>query len=135
MGLDIGTKNIGLAISDEMGMIAQGRSCIRRTSNLKAVKEIKAAIEKEDVGKIVVGLPLNMDGTEGERARDSRMFAELLKKETGIMPELWDERLSTKEAQDIMIAADISRKKRKKVIDQLSAQIILQGYLDSKGEE
>jgi putative pre-16S rRNA nuclease len=135
MGLDIGTKNIGLAVSDEMMLIAQGRGRVQRTSDHKAVREIKAIVEDEDVKKIIVGLPINMDGSEGERARDSRKFAERIRKEAGVMVELWDERLSTKEAEDIMIAADVSRAKRKKVIDTLAAQIILQGYLDSRERE
>ncbi len=132
MALDVGTKRIGVAISDEIGMLAQGRGYIERTSDTKAVEEVRTAAEKDDVEKVVVGLPINMDGTLGERAHDSRRFAERVRDAIGIPVVLWDERLSTKEAEKVMISADISRKKRKMVIDKLAAQIILQGYLDAE---
>ncbi len=131
MGLDIGTRRIGVAVSDEIGIIATGREVIPRKSNEFALGRIKEMLEEYNVLKIVVGLPVNMDATEGERADDSRRFAALLEENTGLSVELWDERLSTKEAEDMMIKADTSRAKRKKVIDKIAAQIILQGYLDS----
>jgi len=130
--LDVGTKNIGLAVSDETGTIAQGRECVSRVSDGQAVERIRSIAGEYGVERIVVGFPVHMDGTVGERARDSRKFAELLEKETGIHVILWDERLSTKEAEDVMIKADVSRKKRKKAIDKLAAQVILQNYLDSE---
>ena len=130
MGLDVGTKNIGVAISDETGTIAQSVGVIKRTKD--AVREISSMAGKDDVGTIVVGHPINMDGSQGERAQDAETFAGLVEQESGIQTLLWDERLSTKEAEDVMIEADISRKKRKKSIDKLAAQIILQNYLDSK---
>ncbi|MDP8258074.1 MAG: Holliday junction resolvase RuvX [Candidatus Aadella gelida] len=132
MGLDIGTKNIGVAVSDETCTLAQGREVITRTSTEKVVSRIKELVEEFKVEEIVIGLPVNMDGTEGPRAKDSRMWGELLEKRFPFKCVLWDERLSTKEAEDIMISADISRKKRKKKIDQLAAQLILQGYLDDR---
>jgi len=132
LGLDIGTKNIGVAVSDETGTIAQGKGIVRRTSEEAAVKEIAAFIEEYKIEEIVVGHPLNMDGTTGERARDSERFAETLKKETDLPVKLWDERLSTKEAEDVLIEADVSRRGRRKVKDKLAAQLILQGYLDSR---
>ena len=132
MGLDIGTVNIGVAVSDETGTIAQARTVIKRTSDDAAVTEIKNLAAEYGVEEIVVGLPLNMDGTKGERALDSEKFAALLEKETGLVIKLWDERLSTKEAEGIMLEADLSRKKRKKAVDRLAAQIILQEYLDSR---
>ncbi|MDP8298408.1 MAG: Holliday junction resolvase RuvX [Candidatus Tantalella remota] len=131
MGLDIGTKRIGVAVSDETGTIATGREVVQRKSTEFAVGRIREIVEEYNVQKIVVGLPVNMDGTEGERADDSRRFAGRLEEETDLAVELWDERLSTKEAEDIMIKADTSRAKRKMVIDKIAAQIILQGYLDS----
>ena len=131
MGLDIGTKRIGVAVSDETGTIATGREVVQRKSTEFAVGRIREIVEEYNVQKIVVGLPVNMDGTEGERADDSRRFAGRLEEETDLAVELWDERLSTKEAEDIMRKADTSRAKRKMVIDKIAAQIILQGYLDS----
>ena len=130
MGLDIGTKNIGVAVSDETCLIAQGKEVILRTSDRKAVFRIKQIVSEFNVEKIVVGLPVNMNGSLGPRAEDSKRFAGKLEKETSADICFWDERLSTKEAEDVMIAADVSRKKRKLVIDKLAAQIILQGYLD-----
>jgi putative pre-16S rRNA nuclease len=132
MALDVGTKRIGVAVSDEIGMLAQGRGYISRSSNKKAVEEVRMTAEKEQVRGIVVGFPVNMDGTIGERARDARKFAEQVAGATGVSVTLWDERLSTKEAERVMISADVSRKKRKEVIDKVAAQIILQGYLDSE---
>jgi len=129
MGLDIGTKNIGIAVSDETATIAQGREVLRRKGDAASrIGEIAAAY---GAGKIIVGLPVNMDGTSGERARDSETFAERLREITGLPVELWDERLSTKEAEDVMIQADISRKKRRRSLDKMAAQLILQSYLDS----
>jgi len=130
MALDIGTKNIGVALSDETCQIAQGMEVILRTSDKKAVFRLKQIAAEFNVAKIVVGLPVNMNGSLGPRAEDSKRFAEKLEKEMSVDICFWDERLSTKEAEDIMIAADVSRKKRKLVIDKLAAQIILQGYLD-----
>ena len=132
MGLDVGTKRIGVAVSDQTGKLAQGRGVVSRTSDKDAIEEIGKIIGEYEVKEIVVGLPLNMDGTKGERALDSEKFSDALKKETGLPVKLWDERLSTKEVEDVLIAADVSRGKRKKVVDKLAAQIILQGYLDSR---
>lgn len=134
MGLDIGTKRIGVAVSDETGTLAQGRGIVTRESDNQAIDQIKSIIEEYKVGEIVAGLPLNMDGTKGERARDCEEFSGRLEKETGLPVKLWDERLSTKEVEDVLIAADVSRDKRKKVTDKLAAQIILQNYLDSLGK-
>lgn len=131
MGLDLGTKNIGVALSDESGVLAQGKEVVRRTSDDAAMARIKEIAREFKVKEIVVGLPVKMDGTMGERAEDSKTFAEMLKKRAKLPVKLWDERLSTKEAEDIMIKADVTRAKRKKAIDKLAAQIILQNYLDS----
>jgi len=131
MGLDIGTKNIGVALSDEARILAGGHGKVLRQSNEYAVKCLKEIIEEFNVTEIVVGLPINMNGTKGPRAIDSENFAEKLREETGLTVRLWDERLSTKEAESIMIQGSMTRKKRKTKIDKLAAQIILQGYLDS----
>jgi putative holliday junction resolvase len=129
MGLDIGTKNIGVAVSDETATIAQGRERVRREEG--ALSRIGGIAAEYAVVKIIVGLPVNMNGTHGERARDAEAFAEKVRAATGLPVELWDERLSTKEAEDVMIMADISRKKRRGAIDKMAAQLILQSYLDS----
>ena len=130
MGLDIGTKRIGVAISDESATIAQAREVVLRKNTRDAIKRITEIANENNVEKIIIGLPVNMDGTLGERAIDSKEFALSIGKYSRLEVELWDERLSTKEAEDIMIEADISRKKRKQSIDKLAAQIILQSYLD-----
>lgn len=131
MGLDIGTKKIGVALSDQTGQIASASEVILRKSDSVAIRRIKQIADEYNVKKIVVGLPVNMDGSDGKSAKMSEKFAGKIKKETEIDICFWDERLSTKEAENIMISADVSRKKRKGVIDKLAAQIILQGYLDS----
>jgi len=131
MGLDIGTKNIGVALSDESGTLAQGKEVIRRTGDEKAIARIKEIAEEYKVKEIVLGLPLCMNGTIGERAKDSARFAEKLELRTGLQVRLWDERFSTREAEKAMLEASVRREKRKKVVDKLAAQIILQSYLDS----
>ncbi|MBF0215462.1 MAG: Holliday junction resolvase RuvX [Candidatus Omnitrophica bacterium] len=130
LGLDMGTKRIGVALSDEMGMLAQGKGFIIRKGTGPTLKEIRDIVLTEGVIRIVIGLPLNMDGSEGERAKDARSFALIVEKDTGKEVILWDERLSTKEVEDIMIEADLSRRKRKGLVDKMAAQVILQGYLD-----
>ena len=131
MGIDLGTKYIGIAVSDESGTIAQGREVVERTSTEDAVKRIEELIEKYNVMEIVIGLPLHMNGSQGARADDSVRFAEKIAASTGLEVRLWDERLSTKEVTDVMIKASVRRDKRKKKVDKLAAQLILQSYLDS----
>jgi len=135
MGIDLGTKRIGVAMSDETATIAQANCVIERKSDEYAASEIKRIADAEGASEIVVGLPLNMDGTSGERAEDAEHFAEVLRKETSLPVRMRDERLSTMEAKSIMLEADLSREKRKKKIDRLAAQIILQGYLDEEKEK
>ena len=132
-GLDIGTKRIGVAISDEECIIARGLNSIER--NGKEIEKIKEIIKKYNVEKIVYGLPLRMDGSISSQTEVAVSFISKLKEEISIPLLPWDERLSSKQAETILIEADISRKKRKKLIDKLSAQIILQNYLDSKNFE
>ncbi|MBF0493732.1 MAG: Holliday junction resolvase RuvX [Candidatus Omnitrophica bacterium] len=132
LGLDIGTKNIGVAVSDPMELIASGRENIFRKSDESALVAIKALVAEDNIELIVVGLPVNMDGSSGLRAKDAEEFAKKIEHATGINVFLWDERLSTREAENLLITADVSRKKRKLVKDKLAAQLILQGYLDSK---
>lgn len=134
MGLDVGTKTIGVAISDEMGWTAQGIETIKidPERNQTGLKRIKELIEQFHVTNIVVGLPKNMDGSIGPRGEACQQFAEYLRKKLGLPVSMWDERLSTVAAERVLLSADVTRKKRKKVIDKMAAVMILQGYLDSK---
>ena len=133
MGLDVGSKTIGVAVSDELGLTAQGIKIIRRKSMKDDLKEICSIISQFMIGKIVVGLPINMDGTLGKQAETVLEWIRWLKDRTSLPVETWDERLSTVEASRTLLEADLSRKKRKQVIDKLAAVLILQGYLDQAG--
>ena len=132
LGLDIGEKRIGIAISDALGIIAQGLETFYRENPPGIIEKLRKIVKEEGVSAIVVGLPLNMDGTEGPKAKEAINFANELKKEIELPVKLWDERLSTVEVERLMISAGASRAKRKKKIDKLAAQVILQGYLDSR---
>ena len=134
MGLDIVDKTIGVAVSDIMGIKAQGVKTIRRESKKKDIEELKNIIKERQVNKIVSGLPKNMNGTVGPQGEKVLKLCELIKEETGLEIDFWDERLTTVAAERSLIEGDVSRKKRKKVIDMLAAVIILQGYLDSKSK-
>lgn len=131
MGLDIGDNTIGVAVSDIMGMTAQGITTIKRSSKKNDIASIKQIIEDKQVNLIVSGLPKNMNGTIGPQAEKVMKFCELLRGELDIEIKFWDERLTTVSAEKMLIAGDVSRKNRKKVIDKLAAVLILQGYLDS----
>lgn len=131
LGLDVGTKTIGVAVSDGLGLTAQAVTTIRRT-NLKAdLAALSELVREHEGSRIVIGLPLNMDGTEGPRAEASRKFAESVTQTLGLPVEFWDERLSTVAAERTLLEADLTRAKRKQVIDQVAAQFILQGWLDA----
>lgn len=130
MGLDYGDKTIGVAVSDALKITAQGKETIRRT-NLKAdIERIRQIIKEDEVEKIVVGMPRNMNGTYGPRADATREFVEKLKSSLPIPIDTYDERLSTTAAERTLIQGDVSRAKRKQVIDMMAAVIILQGYLE-----
>ena len=130
IGLDIGSQTIGVAISDELGVTAQALKTIRRRSKQEDLQELSSLISQFEIGKIVVGLPLNMDGSQGKQAERVLAWCETLQQTLQIPVVTWDERLTTVSASKILLEADLSRKKRKKVIDQVAAAIILQGYLD-----
>jgi len=132
LGLDLGSKTIGVAVSDGLGITAQGLEVIRRESGKKDLERLGRIVEEYEVGEIVVGLPVNMDGTLGPQAERALAFAEKLGAALGVKVYTYDERLSTVLAQKTLIEADVSRAKRKKVIDKLAAQVILQGYLDKR---
>jgi len=130
MGLDIGTHTIGVAISDELGITAQGLKTLRRKSMEDDLKEIVTIIGQFEIEKIVVGLPKNMNGTLGKQAEMVLEWAKVFMDKIQVPVVTWDERLSTVGASKVLLEADVSRRKRKKVIDKLAAVIILQGYLD-----
>jgi putative Holliday junction resolvase len=130
IGLDLGTKTIGMALSDPGLMIATPLRTIRRRKFSKDAAEILDLCGRESVGAIVLGLPVNMNGTEGPRAQATRAFARNLQKLTDLPIVLWDERWSTAAAERVMIEADLSRAKRAEKIDAAAAGFILQGVLD-----
>ncbi|PLR78052.1 Holliday junction resolvase RuvX [Bacillus sp. V3-13] len=134
LGLDVGSKTVGVALSDELGWTAQGLETIRINEEEKefGFEQIGKIIKEHEVGKVVVGLPKNMNGTIGPRGEASQFYARELEKRFGLPVVLWDERLTTVAAERILLEADVSRKKRNKVIDKMAAAMILQGYLDSK---
>jgi len=135
LGLDFGSKTTGVAVSDPMGWTAQGLEIIRRQEeeHLKAtLKRIEEICKEYKVEKIVLGLPKNMNNTLGERGEKTLLFKEKLEARLHLPVEMWDERLSTVAAESVLLEADMSRKKRKNVIDKLAATIILQNYLDAK---
>lgn len=134
MGLDYGSKTVGVAISDPFGWTAQGIETITRKEEnnlVLTVSRLKEMIEGYNVDKIILGLPKNMNNTEGERVEKTLFFKKRLEKEFGLTVETWDERLSTMGAQRILLEADVHKKNQKKVIDKMAAVFILQGYLDA----
>jgi len=131
MGLDVGTKTIGVAVSDELSITGQALATLRRSSLRTDLRALCELIEKQDVDRIVVGLPLNMDGSEGPRAAACRQLGKLLADASGIAVEYWDERLSTVAAERVLLEGNVSRRKRRNVVDSLAAAIILQGWLDA----
>lgn len=133
LGLDIGDKRIGAAVSDELGITAQPLSTIIVKSGADAIGEIRALIDKWKITEVVAGLPLSMDGSSSERTLKTREFLEELKKNIAVPLKTRDERLSSSEVERVMISAGVRRNKRKAASDRLAAQVILQGYLDSKG--
>lgn len=134
MGLDVGSKTVGVALSDELGWTAQGLETIRinEEENVFGFEQLGKIIKEYEVNKIIIGLPKNMNGTIGPRGEASQFFGKKLEELYGLPVILWDERLTTMAAERILLEADVSRKKRKKVIDKMAAAIILQGYLDSQ---
>lgn len=129
--LDMGHKHIGVAASDEMKFIAQALLTIQRDEHFKWIEKIKETIVLKEIEKIVVGYPIRMDGKAGSSAKEVEAIAVKLKEQTGLPVILWDERLSTVQAERTLLDVNMKRKKRKQVIDQIAAVIILQAYLDN----
>ena len=135
LSLDVGEKRIGIAVSDSGGTIAQGVKVYHTSgSRTKDLAEIKGVVLELDPARIVIGLPKNLDGSLGPKAREIMSFADAVRSVTGLPVDLWDERFSTDEAHRIFDMAQINRKKRRGSIDMIAAQIILQGYLDAQGQ-
>lgn len=130
LGLDVGDKTIGVAVSDALGWTAQGVETIRRTDIVKDLDRLKKLVSQYEVQSMVVGLPKNMNGTVGPQGEKVLAFIEQLKQYMDIDVVTWDERLTTMAAQRILLEADVRRDKRKQFVDKLAAVFILQGYLD-----
>ncbi|GAE94109.1 Holliday junction resolvase [Gracilibacillus boraciitolerans JCM 21714] len=134
LGLDVGSKTIGVAISDDFGWTAQGLTTIHwKEPEYKSVEDtFKQLIDEYTIEKVVIGLPKNMNGSIGFRGEASQDFAKFLVDTFSVDVVMWDERLTTMAAEKVLLEADMSRAKRKKVIDKMAAVMILQGYLDSQ---
>ena len=135
MGLDYGSKTIGVAVSDPMGLTAQGLEIIRReeeNKQRKSLRRIEELVKEYQVEEIVLGFPKNMNNTIGERAEKSLQLKETLERRLGLPVIMWDERLTTVEADRTLIEAGVRRENRKKYVDMIAAVFILQGYLDAK---
>ena len=135
MGLDFGSKTVGVAVSDPLGITAQGIEIVRRTSENKLRKtlaRIEELVTEYEVTEIVLGFPKNMNNTIGERAEKSLAFKEMLERRTGLPVVMWDERLTTVAANRTLFEGGVRRENRKDYVDMLAAVYILQGYLDSR---
>jgi putative Holliday junction resolvase len=130
LGLDYGRKRIGVAICDELGLVARSLLATERKTIKKDMAEIERLAHEYDVEKIVIGYPLTLDGKEGIQCKRVSKFSEMIEERLSLPVVKWDESLSTKEAEDILLEADMGRKKRRKRVDKLAAAIILQRYLD-----
>jgi len=138
MGLDFGSKTVGVAVSDSLLLTAQGLEIIRRKEENKlrqTLARIEELIEEYEVEEIVLGLPKNMNATEGVRVELTNEFKDKLERRTGLPVVMWDERLTTVAADKIMMESGIRREHRKEYVDKIAATLILQGYLDRKNME
>ncbi|MFJ7646274.1 Holliday junction resolvase RuvX [Lysinibacillus sp. NPDC097279] len=134
MGLDVGSKTVGVAISDALGWTAQGIETVKidEANGEFGISRIAELVKEYTITEFVVGFPKNMNNTVGPRGEASENYKKLLEETFSLPVKLWDERLTTMAAERMLIEADVSRKKRKQVIDKMAAVMILQGYLDSK---
>ncbi len=135
LALDVGTKTIGVAVSDELGIAAHGVTTIKRVGVKRDIEALRKIINQYNPSEILVGVPYNIDGTVGKRGQDILKFAENIKKAFSLPVEFFDESFSTVDAEKMLIEADIGRKKRKRVIDKMAAVFILEGYLEKKRSE
>jgi putative Holliday junction resolvase len=132
LGLDVGDRRIGVALSDETATLASGRETIVRVGRRKDLARIARLVREQEVAEIVVGLPLNMDGTRGPQAQKVVLFIEDLKTRTGLAVRAWDERLTSVEAEEILMRAGVHGKRRKALVDGVAAAVILQEFLDHR---
>ncbi|MCQ2424044.1 MAG: Holliday junction resolvase RuvX [Clostridia bacterium] len=132
LGVDYGDARTGLALSDPSGLMAFGAGCVRAEGMKKAASGVAAAAAEKHAARIVIGNPINMNGTEGPRSEKCRAFADMLRELTGLPVELFDERLTTVSAHRILSESNVRGQKRKNSVDELSAQLILQDYLDRR---
>jgi putative Holliday junction resolvase len=135
LALDVGHKRIGLAVSDPLGFTAQGLGILQRQGRESDLARLLEMAREYQVQEILVGLPRHMDGRLGSQADDILELANALGEALGVPVTTWDERLSSKEAERVLIAADVSRRRRRQVLDKLAAVLILQAYLDSRGQK
>ena len=134
LGLDVGSRTIGVAVSDELGMAAHGVTTLQRRGTNKDVAQVLELVRRYQAERIVVGMPYELDGSAGRRAVRVRVFFDALAA-AGLAVEEWDERYSTVEAEATLLEANVSRARRKEVIDQMAAQVILQGWLAARKDE
>lgn len=132
MGLDIGSKTIGVAVSDELGLIAHARETLHRQSIEKDLETIADLVRRLEVARIVVGLPVNMTGTLGVEAKKILQLVDDMRRVLSVSVTTWDERLTTVQARRVLLEAGLSRRKRKRVIDRTAATLILQSFLDAE---
>ena len=132
LGLDVGSKTIGLAVSDPLGITAQGLETIRRQNKRLDFEHLARIIQQYSVSEIVVGYPLRLSGAEGTQSEKMRQFAEELRKRFGLPVHLWDERLTSSEANRILREADLSIKKRAGAVDRMAAVLILQNWMEAR---
>jgi len=132
MGLDIGSKTIGIAVSDELGLIAHARETLHRKSIEKDLEAIADLVRRLEVARIVVGLPINMTGTLGVEAKKVLQLVDDMRRVLSVSVTTWDERLTTVQARRVLLEAGLSRRKRKRVIDRTAATLILQSFLDAE---
>jgi len=132
LGVDYGRRRMGFAVSDPSATFATPLKVVAVKSRRQAVSEVAKLCRETGSGGVLVGLPLNMDGSKGAMALEAEAFADALRSATRLPVEMWDERLSTELVEHVLLEADVSRKKRKKVRDKMAAQVVLQSYLDSR---
>jgi putative Holliday junction resolvase len=131
LGLDVGSRTIGVAVSDELGVAAHGVTTLQRRGTVKDVAQVQELARKYQAERVVVGMPYEIDGSVGRRAERVRVLFDALAG-AGLAVDEWDERYSTVEAEEVLLRANVSRARRKEVIDQMAAQVILQGWLDAR---
>ena len=134
LGLDVGSRRIGVAVSDPLGITAQGLDTLQRSTKRRDFDHLQRVIQEYDVREIVVGLPLRMSGAEGIQSDKMQVFGEELRKRFRLPVHLWDERLTSVEANRLLREADLSIEKRGKAVDRMAAVLILQGWMESRGK-